>query len=173
MISVLQLGTIDYATGLKLQKKLVDLRKEGRISDVLLLLEHTRVITLGRNANAANDVSASGQAITLPSGQFSGLQWLAAAMNGSQTSQTFTVTYTDGTQSTFTQSISDWFTPQSYAGELQAAKLPYRDTYAGGRDSRTFYLYNYKFNLNNAKTVQSIRLPNNANVQIMAMTLVQ
>jgi lipoyl(octanoyl) transferase len=54
MISVVQLGTIDYATGLRLQQKLVDLRKQGRIGDVLLLLEHTPVITLGRNANAAN-----------------------------------------------------------------------------------------------------------------------
>lgn len=54
MISLLQLGTIDYATGGRLQKKLVDLRKEGRIGDVLLLLEHTPVITLGRNAKAAN-----------------------------------------------------------------------------------------------------------------------
>ena len=54
MISVLQLGTIDYATGLRLQKKLVDLRKDGRIGDVLLLLEHTPVITLGRNAKATN-----------------------------------------------------------------------------------------------------------------------
>ena len=54
MISVVQLGTIDYATGLRLQQKLVDLRKEGRIGDVLLLLEHTPVITLGRNAKAAN-----------------------------------------------------------------------------------------------------------------------
>lgn len=58
MISVLQLGTIDYATGLRLQKKLVDLRKEGRIGDVLLLLEHTPVITLGRNAKAANVLAA-------------------------------------------------------------------------------------------------------------------
>jgi lipoyl(octanoyl) transferase len=54
VISVLQLGTIDYATGLPLQKKLVDLRKEGRTGDVLLLLEHTPVITLGRNAKAGN-----------------------------------------------------------------------------------------------------------------------
>ena len=62
MISVLQLGTIDYATGLRLQQKLVDLRKEGRIGDVLLLLEHTPVITLGRNAKSAN-VLASPQAL--------------------------------------------------------------------------------------------------------------
>ncbi len=54
LISVLQLGTLDYATGLRLQEKLVALRKEGRIGDVLLLLEHTPVITLGRNAKAKN-----------------------------------------------------------------------------------------------------------------------
>ena len=54
MISVLQLGTVDYATALRLQQKLVGLRKEGRVGDVLLLLEHTPVITLGRNAKAQN-----------------------------------------------------------------------------------------------------------------------
>jgi lipoyl(octanoyl) transferase len=54
LISVLQLGTIDYATGLSLQQRLVELRKEGRIGDVLLLLEHSAVITLGRNAKRTN-----------------------------------------------------------------------------------------------------------------------
>ena len=54
LISVIQLGTIDYATGLSLQQRLVELRKEGRIGDVLLLLEHSAVITLGRNAKRTN-----------------------------------------------------------------------------------------------------------------------
>jgi lipoyl(octanoyl) transferase len=54
LISVLQLGSIDYATGLGLQQRLVQLRKDGRIGDVLLLLEHTPVITLGRNAKQKN-----------------------------------------------------------------------------------------------------------------------
>ncbi len=63
MISVLQLGTIDYTTGLRLQQKLADLRKNGLIGDVLLLLEHTPVITLGRNANRAN-VIASDEALS-------------------------------------------------------------------------------------------------------------
>jgi len=54
MISVVQLGTIDYATGLRLQQQLVALRKEEKIGDVLLLLEHKPVITLGRNAKASN-----------------------------------------------------------------------------------------------------------------------
>jgi lipoyl(octanoyl) transferase len=58
LISVVQLGTIDYATGLRLQQQLVSLRKEEKIGDVLLLLEHSPVITLGRNAKAANVIAS-------------------------------------------------------------------------------------------------------------------
>ena len=58
MISVVQLGTVDYATGLRLQQQLVALRKEEKIGDVLLLLEHKPVITLGRNAKASNVVAS-------------------------------------------------------------------------------------------------------------------
>jgi lipoyl(octanoyl) transferase len=54
VISVVQLGQVDYGEGLRLQRKLIDLRKAGEIGDVLLLLEHSPVITLGRNAKAAN-----------------------------------------------------------------------------------------------------------------------
>jgi lipoyl(octanoyl) transferase len=54
VISVVQLGTIDYATGLRLQQRLVELRKNNEIANVLLLLEHTPVITLGRNARRDN-----------------------------------------------------------------------------------------------------------------------
>ncbi|MBV9436715.1 MAG: octanoyltransferase, partial [Acidobacteria bacterium] len=59
MISVLHLGSLDYATALNLQKFLVDLRKQNRISDVLLLLEHPPVITLGRNASQKNLLASS------------------------------------------------------------------------------------------------------------------
>jgi lipoyl(octanoyl) transferase len=62
MISVVQLGTLNYAEGLRLQHKLIELRKAGQIGDVLLLLEHSPVITLGRNAKAAN-VLASTEAL--------------------------------------------------------------------------------------------------------------
>jgi lipoyl(octanoyl) transferase len=58
LISIIQLGTIDYATGLRLQQQLVALRKENKIGDVLLLLEHKPVITLGRNAKAANVIAS-------------------------------------------------------------------------------------------------------------------
>jgi lipoyl(octanoyl) transferase len=59
MISVLQLDRLDYATGLRLQQRLVELRKSGQIGDVLLLLEHPPVITLGRNARAANVIASA------------------------------------------------------------------------------------------------------------------
>ncbi|MGI9102511.1 MAG: lipoyl(octanoyl) transferase LipB [Terriglobales bacterium] len=58
VISVVQLGTLDYATGLRLQQRLVELRKSDQIGNVLLLLEHSPVITLGRNARR-NNVLAS------------------------------------------------------------------------------------------------------------------
>ena len=54
MISAVQLGLLDYATALRLQRNLVEARKEGRIGDTLLFLEHSPVITLGRNARQQN-----------------------------------------------------------------------------------------------------------------------
>jgi len=59
MISVVQLGQLDYSEGLRLQRKLVDLRKAGEIGDVLVLLEHSPVITLGRNAKSSNVVASA------------------------------------------------------------------------------------------------------------------
>jgi len=59
VISVVQLGQVDYGEGLRLQRKLVELRKAGQIGDVLLLLEHSPVITLGRNAKAANVLAST------------------------------------------------------------------------------------------------------------------
>jgi len=42
-----RLGVVPYAEALELQKQLVDDRREGRIADTLLLLEHPHVLTLG------------------------------------------------------------------------------------------------------------------------------
>ena len=43
-----------YADALRLQEELVGLRTQGRIGNVLLLLEHPPVLTLGRNAKRSN-----------------------------------------------------------------------------------------------------------------------
>jgi hypothetical protein len=119
----------------------------------------------------ANIVSAQGQTINLPSGNYKSLNILATAVKGNQANQTFTIRYTDGTSQTITKSISDWYTPQRYTGESIALTMPYRNTSAGLRDNRPFNLYSYSLPLNNAKTVRSITLPGNSNVEIAAMTV--
>lgn len=51
---VRHLGRVPYAEGLQIQEQLVAERQAGRIVDVLLLLEHEPVFTMGRNARAEN-----------------------------------------------------------------------------------------------------------------------
>jgi len=120
-------------------------------------------------ANVLDAVSSS--TVTLPSGNFSKLNVLGAGFEGNQTGQVFVVKYTDGTTATLTQSMSDWFTPQSYTGESKAVTMSYRLTSTGAEDVRTFYLYAYSLAINNAKTVASVTLPNNRYVVILAATL--
>ena len=80
--------------------------------------------------------AVSGQTVTLPAGKFTTLKILAAGVNGSQTGQTFTVKYTDGTTTQFTQSLSDWCNAQNYPGEAQAVPMNYRDNSTGTFDVR-------------------------------------
>jgi lipoyl(octanoyl) transferase len=48
------LGRIGYEEAHRLQERLVQERIEGKIGDTLLLLEHEKVITLGRSAKSEN-----------------------------------------------------------------------------------------------------------------------
>src|SRR6202790_488668 len=54
MIQYLYLGRVGYAEALALQQEMVELRHQGRVENVLLLLEHPPVLTLGRNSNRGN-----------------------------------------------------------------------------------------------------------------------
>jgi lipoyl(octanoyl) transferase len=54
MIQYLYLGRVAYDEALRLQAEMATLVAEGRLKNVLLLLEHPPVLTLGRNANRAN-----------------------------------------------------------------------------------------------------------------------
>jgi lipoate-protein ligase B len=58
-VRVLELGLLPYQQGWHLQHDLVSARKEARIEDVLVLLEHTPVITLGRAADPTHVVASS------------------------------------------------------------------------------------------------------------------
>ncbi|MGA9071967.1 MAG: lipoyl(octanoyl) transferase LipB [Terracidiphilus sp.] len=58
MIQTLYLGRVDYDEALRLQAEVAALVAEGRAQNVLLLLEHAPVLTLGRNADRSNIVAS-------------------------------------------------------------------------------------------------------------------
>jgi hypothetical protein len=122
--------------------------------------------------NVTNVVSAAGQTIVLPPGSYSFLRILAAGVEGNQTSQPFTINYADGGSTNFIQSVSDWFSPQHYAGETEAVTMGHRNLSNGNPDNRTFYLYGYSFNLNSTNPVRSLQLPSDGNVEVLAISLV-
>ena len=53
-VNVQNLGLIPYQKALNLQQQLVDQRKREEIPDQLLILEHSHVITMGRNGHDEN-----------------------------------------------------------------------------------------------------------------------
>jgi hypothetical protein len=128
------------------------------------------VFTLGP-ANSADVVQAGGQTIALPAGNYNTLLMLATAVDGSQAAQTFTVTYTDNTTATYQQGISDWAVPQNYPGEFAVAAMSYRASNDGTQDGTAVKLYGYSFTLDQTRMVKSITLPNNADVDVLAITL--
>src|SRR5512141_3011431 len=54
-LEVRRLGIVGYAEGLALQQELVEARRAGSIPDVLLLLQHPPVLTLGVHRESARD----------------------------------------------------------------------------------------------------------------------
>ncbi len=121
-------------------------------------------------AGAKSATTAS--TITLPAGNYTTLSFLGTGVNGNHLNQVFKVTYTDGTTTSFTQSLSDWaLGPQGYAGESPATTMPSFISSSGTTGTGTRYLYAYSFALNGAKTVQSLTLPATTNVVVLAVDL--
>jgi alpha-mannosidase len=120
-------------------------------------------------ANQANAVT--GSAVTLPAGRYTSLNMLGTAVEGSQQAQPFTLTYDDGSQSTFKQNLSDWYSPSDFAGEFDAVSMPYRLMGNGRKDERAFHLYAYSLDLDSSKNVRSVQLPENENALIFAISL--
>jgi len=116
-------------------------------------------------------VSAIGQTILLTANRATSLQILATGVNGAQTG-TFTVNYSDGTSTSYTQSFSDWANNSSEPGETVVATMSYRNLNQSGGNGRgflTMYLYGYSFALNPNKQVVSVTLPNSPSIKIFAM----
>ena len=132
------------------------------------LVQHGGLSFLTGQPDRADVVKATGQTISLPQGQYTQLQMLATAVNGDQASQHFVVNYTDGTSDTSIQSMSKWNSSGLYAGESVALAMTYVNT-SGGSAAGAYRLYSYSFNLASSKTVNSITLPNDANVFVLGI----
>jgi hypothetical protein len=121
--------------------------------------------------NTNDVVSAQGQTITLPSGVYSSLTILAEAVNGNQLNEPFTVTYTNGFTQTFTQSLTDWQSFPSYSYEQRAVAMADETNANGTQSAGPYYMSAFVLPLHYPLAVKSITLPNDSNVEVMAMSL--
>ena len=139
---------------------------------------HGQSFVLG--ASGVNDVdSLGGTGINLPAGQFSNMLILGASINNNASYQAqFTVGYTDGTQTSFTQTLSDWTGGPGGPGttgsnESIAATMTYYNSAINGTQNASRYLYGYNFSINPTKTVSYLLVSNNNNLKVLAIDLVK
>ncbi len=123
---------------------------------------------LGTTQN--NGVSSA--TIPLPAGHYTSLSFLATGVWGARTNQAFVVSYTDGTTTTSTQSLSDWGLPQHFPGESTALAMAYRITPTGRAQNGPWYLYGYSIGLDPTKTVRTLSLPAERGVIVLAVDLI-
>lgn len=120
---------------------------------------------------ASCSVSTAAGTISLPAGEFTELELIGTGVEGGQTG-TVTVGYTDGSSDNFIQGFSDWYSTGPYnIGESIALLMPYR-LCGSSIDNRPFRVYNYEIAINATKTVQSMTLPNNRDILVLAATVV-
>jgi hypothetical protein len=69
--------------------------------------------------------------------------------------------------------MSDWCVPGYYAGETMVSMQAYRDKYPSGTgDFRQNYMYGYTINVDNTKTLSTLKLPTQRNVVVFAIDVV-
>jgi len=136
---------------------------------------------VGGSKGPKNFVQAKGQSIAVdftdPSDSSKRphdfLYLAGAASNGNQLSQKITLTFTDGSTETWTQSFTDWSNngssakPQPFSGEFLISTQPERINQLGDLVTTPAYVFAYGYNLH-GKELASITLPNNENVGILS-----
>jgi len=145
---------------------------------------------VGGSKGPQNFVQAKGQTITVDmvdpiddtagvhARQHDFLYLAGAASNGNQLSQKITLTFTDGTTETWTQSFTDWSNngssaaPQPLSGEFLIESQPERINQLGDLKPIPAYIFAYGYNLR-GKQLASITLPDNENVGILSAVVAQ
>ena len=117
--------------------------------------------------NQPNSTVANGQTIPVPQGAYTTLNLAGAAVNDSQQNQQLTLTFTDSSTVVWTQSFSDWGSPQNYGHEAIISTQSYYDTANGGASQTANHVYGYSYTIPAGKTLASITLPTNQNVRLL------
>ena len=117
-----------------------------------------------------NFVTARGQQLALPAGRYAALHIVGAA-HGGDVSTPATVTYTDGTTSQRPVNLTDWAAGSGRNGNTLAIAMDHRIKGGQGVDGPPVQLFADTVQLDPARTVQSLMLPDNANAEIYAATL--
>ncbi|MGC5167129.1 GH92 family glycosyl hydrolase [Luteimicrobium sp. DT211] len=107
-----------------------------------------------------NLVEADGQTVALPTGSYSALQVLGAAVNGGTgiLGGTAVVTYTDGTTASVPLQFTDWGKRDLEFGNTAAITMPYRMS-TGGKNTTQVSIYRATVALDASRTVRSLTLP--------------
>lgn len=113
-----------------------------------------------------NALSAEGQVVSVTPGSFVRAHVLCAAAGGVKQAE-FTLNYQGGGLSTLAR-IGDWSAPA--AGDLIAFQTMCRMTPKGLRDNPAF-LYDVILQADSTKTLESIKLPTDKSIKVLAITL--
>jgi hypothetical protein len=108
-----------------------------------------------------NFVTADGQTVALPKGNYGRLQVLGTAVNGGTGIEggRAVVTYADGSTSSALLRFTDWSSGEPEFGNDVAIAMPYRITAGQGKSSVALSLYRATVSLDAQKAVRSITLP--------------
>jgi beta-glucosidase len=119
-------------------------------------------------AGQADAVTAGGQLIG-QSGTGSALSFLTVGTNGSQTGKV-TVTYTDGTTSTATLNVPDWYSNAAGVGSTLVATTAHWNRPAGSTNpaDQKVSLYAASVPLTSGKHVQYVTLPSDPELHVFA-----
>lgn len=131
------------------------------------------VFTVGPSTSGASNVLQGGASVSVvvPSTQAQVAHLLLLAVNGAQ-SGTFSVHYTDGSATSFNVTLPDWFIEVPPKGVDFALGMAARWS-GSGVDYGNIHLDHVALPLDSTKAVESLLLPNNPNVKLLAITLSQ
>ena len=115
-----------------------------------------------------NAVACSGQKVDIEDSSYLALHVLGASTNGNASGE-LSLNYSGGAQSR-TISMSDWGTAPAN-GEKVGCVVRHRHSHGGDDNSKYCYLHHYTIPLDPTKTLTDIKLPANADMKVVAITL--